>query len=319
MRHRMRLQGPTLAIGLLAGMVSWAAAQAPLPSTSQTPGTQAANSQTGSQAGSQTGNPTSGDPAQAQTPATPAPAPTGQFPAPGQVMPELHVEPVRRPAAMPENTLPDTRPEAAVAQDSAAQTAPPLIQRERYHIHEGDQVLVEFTYTPEFNQAVTVQPDGFVTLRVGGDVKFAGHTLDEVKGMVEQSASVRLKNPVVALTLTDFQHPYFVVAGEAFTPLKYELREHLTVLQGLMLAGGIRQTGKERQVVLIHGLGSADQQISLLDLKHVESNKIFEHDMDLASGDIIFVPRNKLTRAIQVMQLVNSPAGYANTATYAFR
>lgn len=313
MRHRMRIQGTALAIGLLAGAGCWGTAQAPLPPASQTPGTQPAGNQTGTP----TGNQTTGDPAQAPAPSQPAP--TGQFPAPGQVMPELHVEPVRRPGALPEETRPASRPDALPAADTGSQPAPQLQQRERYRIHEGDQILVEFTYTPEFNQTVTVQPDGFVTLRVGGDLKFAGHTLDEVKAMVEQSASARLKDPVVALALTDFQHPYFVVAGEAFAPLKYELRERLTVLQGLMLAGGIRQTGKEKQVVLIHGLGSGDQQVSLLDLKHVESNKIFEHDMDLASGDIIFIPRNKLTRAIQVMQLVNSPAGYANTAAYAFR
>ena len=263
-------------------------------------------------------------PAQNGVPANPETTPgatqsapaRGQFPAPGQVVPPLHVEPVRRPDLAPP---PDAVPGIAPADVAGSQASPQLQQRERYRIHEGDQILIEFTYTPEFNQTVSVQPDGFVTLRVGGDVRVAGRTLDDMKALIEKSASVRLKDPVVALTLTDFQHPYFVVAGEAFAPLKYELREHLTVLQGLMLAGGIRQTGKEKQVVLIHGLGTADQQISLLDLKHVESSRIFEHDMDLSAGDIIFVPRNRLTRAIQVMQLVNSPAGYASTAVYAFR
>lgn len=194
-----------------------------------------------------------------------------------------------------------------------------LQQRARYHIHEGDQIAVEFTYTPEFNQAVTVQPDGFVTLKVGGDVKAAGHTLDEFKAAIQQSASVRLKDPIVVLTLTDFQHPYFVVAGEAFAPLKYELRENLTVLQGIMLAGGIKQSGKEKQVVLIHGLGTSDQTIELLDLKNVQSNTIFEHDRDLASGDIIFIPRNRLTHALQVMSLIIAPAALASTASYVLR
>ena len=298
MSHRIR---KALAAGLVILSSRWGAAQTippagpPATDPAQTP--------------SQTA-PTS-DPTQ-QTPAK------GQFPAPGQVMPELHVEPVRRPDT-PSSMQPDALPPSAQVDATGSQTSPQLRQRERYHIHEGDQILVEYTYTPEFNQTVAVQPDGFIALRVGSDVRVAGRTLDEARAMIQTSVSVRLKDPVVALTLTDFQHPYFVVAGEALAPLKYEMREHLTVLQGLMLAGGIRPTGKEKQVVLIHGLGTADQQISLLDLKSVNSNKIFEHDMDLASGDIIFIPRNKLTRAIQVMQLVNSPAGYANTAAYSFR
>ena len=303
-----------LAIGLALAVSSWATAQTS-PATGQPAADPAGNPGT-QPAGIQTPTPPS---------ATPTPAPTagGQFPAPGQVMPELHVEPVRPPVATPTNPPDPLRPSAldgtSGPQTSGFQTSPQLRQRERYHIHEGDQLLVEFTYTPEFNQTLTVQPDGFITLRVGGSVRVAGRTLDEVKSLIENSASVRLNDPVVVLTLVDFQHPYFVVAGEAVAPMKYELREHLTVLQGLMLAGGIRPTGKEKQVVLIHGLGTADQQISLLDLKDVESSKIFEHDMDLSAGDIIFIPRNKLTRAIQVMSLINSPAGYANSAIYAFR
>ncbi len=293
-----------LGLGLMAAFLSQGIAQTATPAGQPT--TEPAGTPPPQQNGA------SGTEMPAATQEAPA---KGQFPAPGQVMEPLHVDPVRPLPAAPTYQMPARMP----AEATGSQTSPQLQQRERYHIHEGDQILVEFTYTPEFNQTVTVQPDGFVTLRVGGDVRVAGRTIDEAKAMLEAGAAVRLKDPVVALTLTDFQHPYFVVAGEAFAPLKYELREHLTVLQGLMLAGGIRQTGKERQVVLIHGLGTADQQISLLDLKHVESNKIFEHDMDLSAGDIIFVPRNKLTRAIQVMQLANAPAGYANTAVYALR
>lgn len=308
-RRMLRL---ALATGLLTAVSGWGSAQTATPVDQPAQTTEAQTPvQTPAQTPEQTGAPAAETPSSAQS----APA-KGQFPAPGQVMPPLHVEPLLRPDPAP---APDPVRSSAPAGSTGYPASPQLQQRERYHIHEGDQILVEYTYTPEFNQTVTVQPDGFVTLRVGGDVRVAGRTIDEVKAMIEKSASVRLKDPVVALTLTDFQHPYFVVAGEALSPLKYEMREHLTVLQGVMLAGGIRQTGKEKQVVLIHGLGTGDQQIYLLDLKNVASNKIFEHDMDLSSGDIIYIPRNKLTRAIQVMQLINAPAGYASTAVYAFR
>jgi polysaccharide export outer membrane protein len=200
---------------------------------------------------------------------------------------------------------------------AAVGSAQQLQSRTRYQIHSGDQLTLEYTYTPEFNETATVQPDGYITMKVGKDVAIAGLTLDEAKVLVEKSAAERLQNPVVVLTLTDFQKPYFVVAGEAFAPLKYDMRENLTVLQGLMLAGGIKSTGKETQVVLIHGLGTASPDIHLLDLKHVESKKILEQDMALRSGDIIFIPRNKLTKAIQVMSLLTAPVGYANAAIYA--
>ena len=205
---------------------------------------------------------------------------------------------------------------AALPSSLVAQQLQP---RDRYLLHSGDQLTIEYTFTPEFNNTATVHPDGFLTLKVGKDVNVAGKSLAEAKDLIEKSASARLKDPEVTLTLMDFQHPYFVVAGEAVAPLKYDLRDDLTVLQGLMMAGGTKQTGKEKQIVLIHGANSPSPEIHVLNLKEVQSQKIFEHDMPLQSGDIIFVPRSKLTRAIQIMSLINSPATYGNILVYGFR
>src|SRR4051812_43922553 len=47
----------------------------------------------------------------------------------------------------------------------------------RYKIGSGDSFDVNFELSPEFNQNVTVQPDGFITLRGVGDVNVAGQTV----------------------------------------------------------------------------------------------------------------------------------------------
>src|SRR5512133_2695311 len=41
----------------------------------------------------------------------------------------------------------------------------------RYRIAPGDVFEIMFEFTPEFNQTVTVQPDGYITLRSVGDVR----------------------------------------------------------------------------------------------------------------------------------------------------
>jgi polysaccharide export outer membrane protein len=206
---------------------------------------------------------------------------------------------------------------------SQAQTAPApgpqLQERVRYQLHAGDQINLEYTYTPEFNETVIVPADGVIPLKVGKDVQVLGKTADEAKALVIASAGDRLQDPVVVLTITDFQKPYFVVAGEAFAPQKYELRENLTVLQALMLAGGVKLTGKEKEIVLLHGVGTTHPEVHVLDLSHIDKQAIFEHDRALSANDIIFIPRNKITKAAQIMGLITSPASYASTATYALR
>ena len=69
---------------------------------------------------------------------------------------------------------------AAVAQQ---QVAPRLttVTEERYRLQPGDVFEVQYRYSPEFNQTVTVQPDGYVSLEVGGDLKVAGLTIEQAR------------------------------------------------------------------------------------------------------------------------------------------
>src|SRR5436305_421850 len=78
----------------------------------------------------------------------------------------------------------------------------------RYRLQPTDVVEVHYRYTPEFDQTVTVQPDGFVNLQIVGDLKLQGLTLDQVKAALLQKASLRLKDPEITLVLKDFEKPY---------------------------------------------------------------------------------------------------------------
>jgi polysaccharide export outer membrane protein len=65
---------------------------------------------------------------------------------------------------------------AGATATSAQQQRPPrltTVTEERYRLQPGDVLEVQFRYSPEFNQTVTVQPDGYVSLEIGGDLKRA--------------------------------------------------------------------------------------------------------------------------------------------------
>src|ERR1700686_5009440 len=59
-------------------------------------------------------------------------------------------------------------------------------RNERYRLQPSDIMDVAFRFTPEFNQTVTVQPDGFISLEVAGDLKVAGLTLAEARQAILQ-------------------------------------------------------------------------------------------------------------------------------------
>src|SRR5262245_36653737 len=101
-----------------------------------------------------------------------------------------------------------------VSLTAQTQTPPRLstVTQERYRLQPGDVLEVQFRYSPEFNQTVTVQPDGYVTMEIGGDLKVAGFTVEQTKQAILRQASTRLQDPVATVLLKEFQKPYFVVA-----------------------------------------------------------------------------------------------------------
>jgi len=200
-----------------------------------------------------------------------------------------------------------TVPLVAHAQD---QRPPRLttVTEERYRLQPGDVLEIQYRYSPEFNQTVTVQPDGYITLEVGGDLKVAGMTVDQLRQAILKKASTRLQDPIATVILKEFQKPYFVVAGEVAQPGKIEMRERVTAIQAIMLAGGMKETAKSSQVVVFRKINSDIAEVKLLNLKTIRRTSDLENDLTLQPGDMVFVPRDKISKIERFMRLASVAA-----------
>jgi polysaccharide export outer membrane protein len=181
-------------------------------------------------------------------------------------------------------------------------------KEERYKLVPGDVIDIAYRYTPEFNQTVTIQPDGFVGLQIVGDLKIGGLTVEEARKKITEKATVRLKEPEITLLLKEFQKPYFVVSGEVATGGKYEMRENVTALQAVMIAGGFKDSAKTSQVVVFRKLNDETAEVRTINLRSIRKTADLENDLTLKSGDIVFVPRNTLSKIERFMKLTNVAA-----------
>src|SRR5438046_8366584 len=88
-------------------------------------------------------------------------------------------------------------PAAALAQN---QRPPRLttVTEERYRLQPGDVLEVQFRYSPEFNQTITVQPDGYISLEISGDIKVAGMTVEQTRNAILSRAAKRLRDPMAS-------------------------------------------------------------------------------------------------------------------------
>ena len=175
----------------------------------------------------------------------------------------------------------------------------------RYQLVSGDVIDVIYRYTPEFNQTVTIQPDGYILLEIVGDIKMSGLTLEQARQRIIDKATVRLKDPEITLLLKEFQKPYFVVSGEVAQTGKFEMREDITALQAVMMAGGFKESAKSSQIVVFRKLNVDIAEVKTLNLKKVKKTSDLENDLTLQSGDIIFVPRNTFSKIEKYVRLSN--------------
>ena len=180
-----------------------------------------------------------------------------------------------------------------------------LHQRPVYTLHIGDQFSLSYRFTPEFDQTVTVQPDGSVVLNIVGSVKVAGLTLDQAHDQIVKLASDQLNHPELSITLVKFEQPYVVVAGEVDKPGKVELHEDITALQAIMLAGGFKDSAKDTKVILFRRINGDMAEVRPLDLHNINKHADLERDTELQPGDMLLVTRNKLEHFSRFMKASN--------------
>ena len=173
---------------------------------------------------------------------------------------------------------------------------PQLMQRNsRYVIQREDVLLLTFPLTPELNQTVTVQPDGYINLPNAVSVHAQGLTVPELVDALQKAYVGTLHNPIIEVDLKDFQKPFFTVSGQVGKPGKYDLRSDITIAEALAIAGGMKPTAKT-QVFLFHRTSSGLLETRKVNMKDILRGKHQSEDASIQPGDMIYVPEKFITR-----------------------
>jgi protein involved in polysaccharide export with SLBB domain len=171
----------------------------------------------------------------------------------------------------------------------------PAERNPRYRICRDDVLLLSFPLSPELNQKVIVQPDGFISLQSAGDLYVQGLTVRELGEAVKKAYANILHDPIIDVDLADFQKPFFTVLGEVGKPGQYDLRYDITVTQAIAVAGGFAATAKT-QVFLYRAVSANWDEVRELKLKDLLQGKNVSEDVHLRPGDMIFVPEKFISK-----------------------
>jgi polysaccharide export outer membrane protein len=180
---------------------------------------------------------------------------------------------------------------------SAENAEPGFAERNvRYRLQPSDVLEVQYRYTPEFNQTVSVQPDGFVSLNVVGDLKLGGLALDAAKELLVKKSSARLRDPEISLILKEYEKPHFFVAGEVVSPGRFEMRSTVSTMEAVAVAGGLKNSAKHSQAILYRKVNADTAEAKLINLKQIATLTGMGEDFELRPGDLLFVPQNRISK-----------------------
>lgn len=165
-----------------------------------------------------------------------------------------------------------------------------------YVIQPGDQVSLDFYLNPEFNDEITVRPDGKVTLRLVGDVQAAGLTPEQFAQVLDKDYAAELRNPDAAVHVKNMPSRQVYVQGTVNKPGAFVLEPGMTALQAISEAGGLTDEASDG-AILIRRDACGQPYGMKIDLASASGRPGSGQDVALAPRDIIVVPRSGIASA----------------------
>lgn len=201
-----------------------------------------------------------------------------------------------RPTERAATTAGSDQPAEASRANASGIESPVLKPRDaRYRLFPSDEIAITFPLTPEFDQDVTIEPDGYASLTGCGDVRLAGLTTDEAVAAIKAAYAKVLHDPIVTVELKNFNKPFFVVTGQVNHPGKYDLRGTTSATQAVAIAGGMTTAAKTSEALLFRRVDGTQYKVTRVNLKRILSGRESE-DAELQPGDMLYVPKNVISK-----------------------
>lgn len=108
-----------------------------------------------------------------------------------------------------------------------------------YIIGSSDTLDIKVVGQPDLSGTYIVSPSGFISFPLIGYVKSAGFTQKVLADRIRKMLTPYLKNPSISLSVTEYNSYKVFITGEVNAPGQYTYSKKTSILQGLIVAGGL--------------------------------------------------------------------------------
>jgi protein involved in polysaccharide export with SLBB domain len=166
---------------------------------------------------------------------------------------------------------------------------------QEYKLQPGDSLDIKFFYNQELNEQVIVRPDGRISLQLVREIRAAGLTPEELTNLLIKKYSAELLKPEITVIVRSFGGYKVYIDGEVNRVGMVNMSGPTTVMQSIAQAGGLKETARVNEIIVIRYLSEGNYTIIPIDMEKVIDGTDFGQNILLKPFDIVHVPRSIIT------------------------
>jgi polysaccharide export outer membrane protein len=178
-------------------------------------------------------------------------------------------------------------------------------------LKSGDTLSISVLQDPKLDRSVTVDPSGEIAFPLAGHIRARGLTTQALEDMLRSKLQDNYKAEHLDITVAvisaapkeprepkdipeDDLKPKIFITGEVSRPGSYIIRQQITLMQAIALAGGVGPYAAKRRIQVRRRVPGGDETIYMFNYRAYEAGEDLEGNIVLRAGDVIMVPERGL-------------------------
>jgi len=149
------------------------------------------------------------------------------------------------------------------AADLPKPAAPAGDNQPEYRLGPEDVIEVFVYKEPDLSTTVTVRPDGRISLPLAGELDATGKPATQLQQEISERLKRYISGPVVNVMVKQINSLKVSVLGEVRKPDVYRIKNRVTVLDAIAMAGGFTDLARPNRVVVLRNTPSGQQRIKI--------------------------------------------------------
>ncbi|SRR5258706_447278 len=132
-----------------------------------------------------------------------------------------------------------------------------------YRLGPEDVIDVFVWKEPDLSTSVVIRPDGKISLPLANELEASGKTANELQQEITERLRRYVTQPIVNVMVKQINSLKISVLGEVRKPDVYRIKNRVTVLDAIAMAGGFTDLARPNRVIVLRITPSGTQRIKI--------------------------------------------------------